>query len=433
MLQMSLRTIFFVTALSFVLASLHTQASATSSEILEDPLYSRKVKGGQKEPLFDENGKLRYLELHPPKTQDPPAPATQTPETPEPNLQNKPGVKPSNTFSLLPHHVRELIFEALRDDPKAQFNLMLISHGFRRFVFPLPDREDITPQTSKGLIKHLLLVTLGLRSLDVVTFMQDYGAAFENTSIDKLRFYLKKHFFHSVFYSSSIHKNEYKSVNASNIKDTDSLKLENFSSLVPLNFQGIERIRELILSNNSLVVLPPLTHLTNLERLDLSKNFFELPPNLRGLTKLTNLNMSQNSLTEAPKVQHMPLRYLDLSDNKINMAPNLYGLTKLCHLDLSNNKLWGPPDLGSLRELSVVRLENNGFFKTPDISGMKNLFELHIDVCALNGRNGLLYDFRGLRRNQSEQNKTQASLYTYWDELDGTPKSKWVDCDNVGK
>lgn len=418
--------------LSYILSSFsYVQGSATSSELLGEPLYTRKAKGGLKEPLFDQTGKLRYLEIFGPERQDLPAPSSQLAPVQESALQDNPPVKPSNVLSSLNHLVRKMIFEALWDCPKAQFNLMLVSHGFRRFVFPMEGREDITSQTGNALIKHLLIVCLGVRSLDVGTFMQDYGAAFQNTSIEKLRFYWKKQFFQNFFYNSSNKQHKYKAANASLIDFQGILTFKDFRGLVPLNFQDIHVIKKLFLSNNRLVVLPPLTHLTNLEELDLSKNHFEIPPDLTGLTKLTNLNMSQNSLTEAPKVQHMPLYYLDLSDNKIGMAPNLYGRVQLRHLDLSNNDLGGPPDLGGLKELRVVKLQNNSFFKTPEIYGLNNLEYMHIDVCALKG-NDLLYTFRGLRKSQKEQNKSQASLYTYWNGLDGTRTSKCVDCDNVG-
>ncbi|MCB0854525.1 MAG: leucine-rich repeat domain-containing protein, partial [Bacteroidetes bacterium] len=117
---------------------------------------------------------------------------------------------------------------------------------------------------------------------------------------------------------------------------------DNHKTLPEEVFQHPENVRILLLTSNSIQILPAVIgRLVNLEKLDLSSNqLSELPPEIGQLRKL---------------------RYLDLSDNQLETIPEVIGeLKDLQVLDLSYNQLPKlPPSLGKLEKLEKLRLRRN--------------------------------------------------------------------------
>lgn len=161
----------------------------------------------------------------------------------------------------------------------------------------------------------------------------------------------------------------------------------------PGAFQGVRRLKELVLSSNRLSLLDNRTfqHLPNLRNLDLSYNKLRtlLPGQFLGLRKLLSLHLRSNSLKSVPWrvfLDCRSLEFLDLGYNRLrSLSRNAFaGLLKLVELHLEHNQLAKVhlahfPRLASLRALYLqwnrVRLLTAGppwmwtSLQTLDLSG----------------------------------------------------------------
>uniref|UniRef100_A0A665V9B7 Leucine rich repeat transmembrane neuronal 4 like 1 n=1 Tax=Echeneis naucrates TaxID=173247 RepID=A0A665V9B7_ECHNA len=115
-------------------------------------------------------------------------------------------------------------------------------------------------------------------------------------------------------------------------------------------FQGVRRLKELILSSNRITSLHNSTFhgIPNLRSLDLSYNKLEIlqPGQFHGLRKLQNLHLRSNGLSNIPIrafLECRSLEFLDLGYNRIKALTRttFLGLQKLMelHLDLAGN-MW---------------------------------------------------------------------------------------------
>ncbi|XP_067879358.1 leucine-rich repeat transmembrane neuronal protein 4 [Heterodontus francisci] len=181
-------------------------------------------------------------------------------------------------------------------------------------------------------------------------------------------------------------------------------------------FQGIRRLKELILSSNKITRLHNSTFhpMPNLRNLDLSYNKMHTlqAQQFKGLRKLQSLHLRSNSLKAIPVRVFQDCRnleFLDLGYNRLrNLARNVFaGLMKLTELHLEHNQfskvnLAHFPRLASLRTLYLqwnrIRVFSQGMSWTwsslqkLDLSGneiqaivpgvfqcVPNLHSLHLD------------------------------------------------------
>ncbi|KAL4609263.1 leucine-rich repeat transmembrane neuronal protein 4-like isoform X2 [Arapaima gigas] len=121
----------------------------------------------------------------------------------------------------------------------------------------------------------------------------------------------------------------------------------DISSVDGRSFQGVRRLKELILSSNKIVHLHNDTFhaVPNLRNLDLSYNQLQelQPGQFQGLRKLQNLHLRSNSLTTVPIrafLECRSLEFLDLGYNRIRALTRttFLGLLKLAELHLEHNQ-----------------------------------------------------------------------------------------------
>uniref|UniRef100_A0A667ZVN0 Si:dkey-6n6.1 n=1 Tax=Myripristis murdjan TaxID=586833 RepID=A0A667ZVN0_9TELE len=148
-------------------------------------------------------------------------------------------------------------------------------------------------------------------------------------------------------------------------------------------------VKTLYLADNKISKIPvrALAGLPNLEWLDLSKNKLDdssLSPLLfQNLTKLRRLILDGNNLTKVPAFLPPSLEELKINDNKLSgLTPSSFkGLSKLLTLELEDNYFHdgnvSPLTFRPLRKLIYLRLEDNKFRAIP--SGLPaSLQELHL-------------------------------------------------------
>ncbi|KAM6954448.1 leucine-rich repeat transmembrane neuronal protein 4 [Aplochiton taeniatus] len=114
-----------------------------------------------------------------------------------------------------------------------------------------------------------------------------------------------------------------------------------------LAFQGVRRLKELILSSNRISLLQNHTFsaLPNLRNLDLSYNQLQAlePGHFHGLRKLQNLHLRSNTLKQIPVrtfLECRSLEFLDLGYNRLRSLTRttFLGLFKLRQLHLEHNQ-----------------------------------------------------------------------------------------------
>ncbi|KAM3872239.1 extracellular matrix protein 2 [Diretmus argenteus] len=148
-------------------------------------------------------------------------------------------------------------------------------------------------------------------------------------------------------------------------------------------------LKTLYLADNKISKIPPraLAGLPNLEWLDLSKNKLDdssiSPLLFQNLPRLRRLILDGNNLTKVPAFLPPSLVELKINDNKLSgLTPTSFkGLSKLLNLELEDNHFHdgnvSPLTFRPLKKLIYLRLEDNKFRAIP--SGLPaTLQELHL-------------------------------------------------------
>uniref|UniRef100_M4DYZ9 non-specific serine/threonine protein kinase n=1 Tax=Brassica campestris TaxID=3711 RepID=M4DYZ9_BRACM len=148
------------------------------------------------------------------------------------------------------------------------------------------------------------------------------------------------------------------------------------SATLPSEFDNLNRLEVLYLSNNSFVG--------------------QVPSSFNNLSLLSYLDLSQNDLTGSfPLLRNLSkLSFLDLNNNHFSgtLNPNitsLFELYNLRYLDLSYNNFSSslPSEFGNLNKLEILALQSSDFFGEvpPTISNLTSLTELYLDDNQLTG------------------------------------------------
>lgn len=197
------------------------------------------------------------------------------------------------------------------------------------------------------------------------------------------------------------------------------LKLGSSSSLPPLFFSGLVRLKSLDISRNGLQVLAPsqlqqalsletlylelnnlteitqeaLSNCSSLRLINLSGNLIETihPASFADLRNLSDLYLNKNRLTALPEnlfSGNPHLTLLDLSHNKIQgiRGALFEQTTNILHLDLSENYLTDLPAtiFRSLKKVVILKLSGNPSPIAEDqFAGLDNLKELYLSKCNL--------------------------------------------------
>lgn len=145
------------------------------------------------------------------------------------------------------------------------------------------------------------------------------------------------------------------------------------------NLTGIQycvNVTSLVLWNNAVQDVSPLTTMTGLRSLNLGKNGLADVSPLAAMTGLTELLVRQNHLTDIGFVESLTnLTLLNIADNRVvDLAP-LSGLANLRRLFINRNPI---SDLGPLASLTgLTHLYANGLAAT-DLSPLQGLTQLQL-------------------------------------------------------
>ena len=143
------------------------------------------------------------------------------------------------------------------------------------------------------------------------------------------------------------------------------LSFNDMKSVAPGPFRQLKALRELNLSNNSLVSLPEeIAFLVSLETLNVEGNVIKHLPELSQMKNLTALIAYDNKLQSAPRSLPASLETVDFSRNDLTSLnnSNVCSIASLRTLDLSSNRLAELPRFRcpNLEELAIAdnRLES---------------------------------------------------------------------------
>ena len=145
------------------------------------------------------------------------------------------------------------------------------------------------------------------------------------------------------------------------------------------NLSGIENLTgltELLLAQNAIEDLSPLSGLSSLESLDVRENSIaDLSP-LVGLTGMLNLSLAHNDISDLSPVRNMSeLEQLGVSHNRIADLTPVAGLEALLRLEAYNNQITDLSPLAGMWTLQTLDLGRN---TVPDLSPLAELDNLLI-------------------------------------------------------
>ena len=156
-----------------------------------------------------------------------------------------------------------------------------------------------------------------------------------------------------------------------------SLKGNRVSDISPLS--GLKNLGLLYLTSNQISVISTLSVLTNLTTLELGDNQISDITKLSGLTRLTWLNLSSNPISNVSPLSGLTnLTYLVLGNNKVSNIGPLSGLTNLTTLSLSGNQISNLSPLSGLTKLTSLFLSDNQISNLSSLSGLTNLTRLYL-------------------------------------------------------
>lgn len=253
---------------------------------------------------------------------------------------------------------------------------------------PAPPAYASAPAVQSALSQNLdvdsekenLLKSLGEQTGDLELFMKDQLRTFERLSIQDLSEAIASSYYEGTLSPNTKHGETYRGIAPGSVDNNGDLKLFGKNlRLVPLNFPGVEGIKNLLLNHNELRVPPDVSALPKLEELVLFHNQLTEPPVVTGLPALKELYLNNNQLKVAPDLSRLAsLNFLDLSHNQLTMPPILSGLEALQFLYLENNQLTEPPVVAGLPKLTWLHLHNNQLTEPPVVTGLTALMILSL-------------------------------------------------------
>ncbi|KAJ7515494.1 hypothetical protein O6H91_22G015500 [Diphasiastrum complanatum] len=137
--------------------------------------------------------------------------------------------------------------------------------------------------------------------------------------------------------------------------------LLNDDAVQPLGqWSSLFDLKELVLRDNKLTMVPPLSGFTSLLVFDISFNELTSTHGMAKITsKLRELYASKNEIVNIDELEHFnQLQILELGSNKIRVMEGLHNLTALQELWLGRNRIRAI-DLCGLNRLEKISLQSN--------------------------------------------------------------------------
>lgn len=141
-------------------------------------------------------------------------------------------------------------------------------------------------------------------------------------------------------------------------------------SVLP-SFEGLNRLKGLVIGNCSISNIVPLSSLTGLTELNLNANLISDISSLAKLTKLEKLSLESNVISDVSPLSDLrSLTELNLGSNRISDVSTLANLTELRQLHLQNNVISDISHLAGLTNLKRLNLRNNSISDFSPLDGL---------------------------------------------------------------
>ena len=163
-------------------------------------------------------------------------------------------------------------------------------------------------------------------------------------------------------------------------RNLEELRLSGcgLSNITPL--EGLEKLRVLDLSDNSINNLSPISNLTALETLLLSSNAVTSVNALNKLANLRVLDLSHNVIKSLTHLaQCTAMRELNVSNNELTSLAGLEFMAELEILDASKNQVTDASQLAGCLKLRQFTMTDNLLTSVDFLSGIKAIENVNID------------------------------------------------------
>jgi internalin A len=181
---------------------------------------------------------------------------------------------------------------------------------------------------------------------------------------------------------------------------TLSLFENHISDIMPIT--GLYNLVNLMLSENRIYDLTPISGLHNLELLELNNNRIITIAPLANLTTIERLLFWNNQVSDISTLATLPhLQLLYMDSNQITDLTPLSGLTELWCLNFTNNLVSDISVLSQIPRLQYIRASSNQISNLRPLSELPNLwmvdlaYNLVTDISPLSSLTGLNYLYLG--------------------------------------
>lgn len=175
-----------------------------------------------------------------------------------------------------------------------------------------------------------------------------------------------------------------------------------------INLKYMTRVSELILNDNELTDLSPVSELKALQKLSFHHNSVADISFAENLRVLTSIGAGDNGISDISVFSEMPgLKEIWIFDNNISDISPMYGLKYLEYVDVSDNQIADLTPLAG-KKLITLKASNNKLNGNYDaIAGLSIFDELHLDGNGYDADPDGFYKFTGMFQ-------TDSSGFTYW-------------------
>lgn len=273
------------------------------------------------------------------------------------------------------------------------------NNGFEKFDFIYTYKDDVTQYKSD--VQNLInidttkLSTIELHNIQVNSLYDKFCELPFNTLIINN---CKIESIENLKINGTVKKMIIIDSDIKNVKKLENMNIENLSIINTRNVDIDEilifkKLVELTYKSNIIEFIPNFESLEDLKILNLSDNKIKDLTNIGMIKNLCSLDLSHNDIENIDILEkYDKIKYLYLNNNKIKNIYSLHNNSNMKFLNISNNNIENIDFIYNFESLEILNITNNPIIYLPDLMKFKYLDFENLKVSWNN-----IKDMKGMR------------------------------------
>ena len=273
------------------------------------------------------------------------------------------------------------------------------NNGFENFDFIYTYKDDVTQYKSDvqnlNNIDTTKLSTIELHNVQIGSLYDKFcelpcnTIIFNNCKIETIE---------NLKINATIKKMIIIDSDIKNVKKLENMNIENLSIINTKNVDIDEvlvfkKLMELTYKSNIIEFIPNFESLENLKILNLSDNKIKDLTNMGLIKNLCSLDLGYNNIENIDILEkYDKIKYLYLNNNNIKNAYPIHNNSNIKFLNISNNNIENIDFINNFEDLEILNITNNPIIYLPDLMKFK-----HIDFENLKISWNNVKDMKGMK------------------------------------